>query len=86
MGLLTPLTKQLKKLTSKHKKGSMNMKRIYTFKKSHQIVKSWVSLVLSGAYSFEDVPNLFNLREVVGAVLTEVAKVESAEESPATED
>lgn len=54
------------------KKGKINMKKIkYTFKKEHQIVKSWVSLVVAGTYNFDDVPKLFNLRTVVAQVLTE---------------
>lgn len=33
------------------------------------IVKAWVSMILAGTYTREDVPNLFNLREVVYSVL-----------------
>lgn len=33
------------------------------------IVKSWVSMILAGVYTRADVPNLFNLREVVYGVL-----------------
>lgn len=58
------------------KKGKINMKKIrYTFKKEHQIVKSWVALVNGGTYQLEDVPALSNLREVVAEVLTEQASV-----------
>lgn len=42
------------------------------FTKKHQIVKSWVALVLAGTYTYEQVPKLFNLREVVAEVLTEI--------------
>lgn len=49
------------------KKGKFTMK----FKKEHQIVKSWVSLVNAGTYTFEEVPNLFNLRAIVAQVLAE---------------
>ena len=45
----------------------------YTFKKNHQIVKSWVALVLSGTYTVDQVPKLFNLQEVVIEVLSEQA-------------
>lgn len=48
-------------------KGVFTMK----FTKKHQIVKSWVSLVNAGVYQLEDVPRLFNLREVVAEVLNE---------------
>ena len=49
------------------KKGKFTMK----FTKKHQIVKSWVSLVLAGTYTVDQVPKLFNLREVVIEVLSE---------------
>lgn len=53
-------------------KGKIKMKKItYTFKKNHQIVKSWVALVLAGTYTVDEVPKLFNLREVVVEVLSE---------------
>lgn len=32
----------------------------------------WVPLIMNGTYEFEQVPNLFNLREVVEEVLIEV--------------
>lgn len=51
------------------KKGNFTMK----FTKKHQIVKSWVALVVAGTYTVEDVPKLFNLREAVQSVLDELA-------------
>lgn len=42
------------------------------FTKDSAIVKTWVSLVMMGVYSREDVPHLFNLREVVYSVLDEL--------------
>ena len=39
------------------------------FTKDSARVKTWVSLVLSGAYTKEQVPKLFNLREVVSEVV-----------------
>ena len=55
------------------KKGKFTMK----FTKNHQIVKSWVALVLAGTYTVDQVPKLFNLRDVVIEVLSEqVAEVE----------
>ena len=39
------------------------------FTKESALVKTWVSLVLSGAYTKEQVPKLFNLREVVSEVV-----------------
>ncbi|MDG3099613.1 hypothetical protein [Streptococcus suis] len=51
------------------KKGTFAMK----FTKKHQIVKSWVALVVAGTYTVDQVPKLFNLREVVVEVLSEQA-------------
>ena len=39
------------------------------FTKNSALVKTWVSLVLSGIFDKEDVPKLFNLREVVEEVV-----------------
>lgn len=44
------------------------------FKKESLTVKTWVTLVLNGTYKKEDVPQFFNLREVVYAVLDGVAQ------------
>lgn len=41
----------------------------YGIYKNSALVKTWVSLVLSGAYTKDEVPKLFNLREVVGEVV-----------------
>jgi hypothetical protein len=44
------------------------------FTKNSAMVKSvWVPLVLAGTYKLEDVPVLFNLKEVVTAVVTELS-------------
>jgi hypothetical protein len=40
-----------------------------TFTKNSGLVKVWVSLVLSGIYTIAQVPNLFNLKEVVTEVV-----------------
>lgn len=50
------------------KKGTFTMK----FTKNMQIVKSWVALVVGGIYTFDQVPKLFNLRDVVAEVLAEI--------------
>lgn len=42
------------------------------FTKNSSLVKTWVSLVPLGTYTREQVPNLFNLREVVYEVLDSV--------------
>lgn len=41
------------------------------FTKDSGLVKVWVSLVLDGTYSLEEVPKLFNLKEVVTQVINE---------------
>jgi hypothetical protein len=42
------------------------------FNEDSIIVKTWFTAVLSGVYSYEQVPHLLNLREVVGQKLTEI--------------
>ncbi|MDG3132260.1 hypothetical protein MKL26_04350 [Streptococcus suis] len=58
------------------KKGTFTMK----FTKNHQIVKSWVALVVAGTYTVDQVPKLFNLRDVVIEVLSEQAESKKEEE------
>lgn len=41
------------------------------FNKDSGLVKVWVSLILAGVYTYEQCPNLSNLKVVVGEVLTE---------------
>lgn len=52
------------------KKGRITMATKFTFTKKSPVVKAWVALVLSDEYTLEDVPALFNLREVVAEVLS----------------
>lgn len=40
-----------------------------TFTKNSGLVKTWVSLVLCGVFTIEQVPNLFNLRAVVTEIV-----------------
>ena len=40
-----------------------------TFTKNSGLVKVWVGLVMAGTYTLEQVPALFNLREVVTEVV-----------------
>lgn len=42
-----------------------------TFTKDSGLVKVWVSLVLSGTYTLEQVPNLYNLKTVVTEVVNQ---------------
>ena len=42
------------------------------FTKDSALVKIWVTLVLNGTYTREQVPNIYNLREVVYQVLSEL--------------
>lgn len=39
------------------------------FNENSGLVKTWVNLIRQGAYKFEQIPNLSNLREVVATVL-----------------
>lgn len=39
------------------------------FTKDSGVVKVWVTLILSNTYKLEDVPELYNLRQVVSDVL-----------------
>lgn len=39
------------------------------FTKDSGLVKTWVSLVLCGVFTVNQVPNLFNLRTVVGEII-----------------
>lgn len=43
-----------------------------TFTKNSGLVKTWVSLVLCGAYTVDQVPKLFNLRTIVAEIVNEV--------------
>jgi len=44
-----------------------------TFTKNSGLVKVWVGLVMAGTYTLEQVPALFNLREVVTEVINGTA-------------
>lgn len=45
-------------------------------KESGLVKNVWVPLILNGTYSFEQCPNLFNLKEVVEVVLVDVGFIE----------
>ena len=42
------------------------------FTKDSGLVKTWVSLVLCGVFTVEQIPNLFNLRTVVREIVESV--------------
>lgn len=42
---------------------------VFSFTKDSVVVKAWVNAVKAGTMSIDDVPALFNLKEVVKAVL-----------------
>lgn len=46
---------------------------VYAFSPTSPITKAWVSMIISGVYTREDVPDLYNLREVVFSVLDGMA-------------
>ena len=43
------------------------------FTKNSALVKTWVGLVVSGVYTKEQVPKLFNLRDVVYSIVDGLA-------------
>lgn len=45
-----------------------------TFDKNSGLVKVWVSLVMAGTYTTEQVPQLYSLKQVVAEVITETAE------------
>ncbi len=44
------------------------------FTKDSALVKIWVSLILSGTYTLDEVPKLFNLKEAVAEVINSMAQ------------
>lgn len=42
------------------------------FNKDSIVVKSWVTMVMAGVYTIEEVPTIFGIREAVEAVLKEL--------------
>lgn len=46
-----------------------------TFTKDSGLVKVWVSLVMDGVYTLDQVPELFNLKEVVTEVVQSLTQV-----------
>ena len=40
-----------------------------TFTKDSVLVKTWVSLVLAGTFTLDQVPKLFNLKSVVSEIV-----------------
>ena len=42
------------------------------FTKNSGLTKTWVSLVMCGVFTVEQVPNLFNLRSIVKEIINEV--------------
>lgn len=41
------------------------------FDKNSGLVQIWVKLILDGTYTIYDVPDLFNLKEIVESILEE---------------
>ena len=42
------------------------------FTKDSGLVKTWVSLILCGAFTVEQIPNLFNLKSVVMEIIDSI--------------
>ena len=46
---------------------------MFIFTKDSGLVKVWLSLIMTGVYTLEQVPELFNLKAVVSEMLNSVA-------------
>lgn len=53
----------------------------FKFNKNSGCVKVWVSLIMDGVYSYEQVPPLLNLQECVKEVLIETGMFEDKKEA-----
>jgi hypothetical protein len=42
------------------------------FTRNSGLVKTWVSLVLCGVFTVDQVPNLFNLRTIVSEIISDL--------------
>ncbi|MBW9170790.1 hypothetical protein K2F43_06160 [Clostridium estertheticum] len=49
---------------------------MFKFNKESGCVKVWITLIVGGVYKVEQVPKLFNLREMVGEVLEDMGVTE----------
>lgn len=55
---------------------------MFKFNKESGCVKVWVTLIMNGTYKVEQVPKLFNLKECVQEVLTEMGAVQEQPTQP----
>ncbi|GCD13282.1 hypothetical protein [Clostridium tagluense] len=51
------------------------MINMFNFTKNSGCTKVWITLIIGGTYTFEQVPKLFNLREMVGEVLKDMGAI-----------
>lgn len=49
-----------------------------TFNKDSGLVKVWVKLVQNGTYTRDQIPKMYNLREIVAEILDEQAAEDTA--------
>ncbi|UJA30852.1 hypothetical protein [Clostridium sporogenes] len=49
---------------------------MFKFDKESGCTKVWVTLIMNGTYTYNDVPKLLNLRECVKEVLIDVGAIE----------
>lgn len=61
------------KTINKIKRRVLNM---FKFTKDSGCTKVWVTLIMNGTYTYEQVPVLLNIRECVGEVLKEMGIIE----------
>lgn len=48
---------------------------MFKLDKNSVVVKAWITMVMSGAYSLEDVPKIFGIYDAVKGVLVEMGIV-----------
>lgn len=51
------------------------------FNKESGCTKVWITLIMNGVYTYEQVPALLNLRECVKAVLIEIGMMEDVKDT-----
>ncbi|NFQ35972.1 hypothetical protein FDF77_17260 [Clostridium sporogenes] len=67
----------MSKIINKIKRRVLSM---FSFNKESGCVKVWVTLIMGGTYTFEQVPKLLNLQECVKEVLIEMGAIEKDKE------
>ena len=56
-------------LVSVLERGVSSVSKKFKLNKNSVIVKSWVIMIQTGSYTFNEVPDIFNLRQLVADIL-----------------